>query len=262
MRLLVCAFVCVLSVVAVGGAISAAEWATLKGKFVYDGTPPAPKELPCNEVINKDTQTCCKIKHFDESLVVGKDGGVANIAVYLRSKAKNVNPDALKAAQQQKVKIDNHYCRFEPRMVGVVEGGTLTVGNSDNIGHNSNIIKLGENPQLSPVSARDFKVAKGKSGAIPGEVVCNIHPWMKGWVVIRPDPYFAVTNDDGSFEIKDLPVGEDLEYQVWHEKSGFVTTVSLDGKKTTWDKGRFKKKLAKGETDLGEIKVDAKNFKK
>ncbi len=43
MRLLVCAFVCVFSVIAVGGAISAAEWATLKGKFVYDGTPPAPK---------------------------------------------------------------------------------------------------------------------------------------------------------------------------------------------------------------------------
>jgi plastocyanin len=262
MRLLVCAFVCMVSVVAVGGAISAAEWATLKGKFVYDGTPPEPKELPCGEVINKDKEICCKIKHFDESLVVSKGGGVANIAVYVRSKAKNVNPDALKAAQQQKVKIDNHNCRFEPRMVGVVEGGTLTVGNSDNIGHNSNLIKLGENPQLAPMQGRDFKVAKGKASAIPGEVVCNIHPWMKGWVVIRPDPYFAVTNDDGSFEIKDLPVGEDLEYQVWHEKAGYLTTVSLDGKKTTWDKGRFKKKLAKGETDLGEIKVDAKNFKK
>jgi hypothetical protein len=112
------------------------------------------------------------------------------------------------------------------------------------------------------VSSRDFKVAKGKASPIPGEVVCNIHPWMKGWVVIRPDPYFYVTKDDGSFEIKDLPVGEDLEYQVWHEKAGYLTTVSLDGKKTTWDKGRFKKKLAKGETDLGEIKVDAKNFKK
>ena len=52
-----------------------------------------------------------------------------------------------------------------------------------------------------------------------------------------------------------------LEFQVWHEKSGFVTTVKLDDKATKWDKGRFKKKLKKGANDLGEIKVAAKNFK-
>ncbi len=262
MRLLVCAMVCVFSVIAVGGAISAAEWATLKGKFVYDGTPPEPKMLKCNEVINKDQAVCCQIMHIDESLVVGKEGGISNIAVYVRSKAKNVNPEALKAAKQQKVLLDNKNCRFEPRMVALMEGATLTIGNSDVVGHNSNIPKLGTNPQIAPKGKMDFVLAKGKAQVIPAQVDCNIHTWMKGWVVIRPDPYFAVTNEDGSFEIKDLPVGEELEYQIWQEKSGFVTNVTLAGKKTTWEKGRFKKKLTAGETDLGEIKVDGKNFNK
>ena len=84
---------------------------------------------------------------------------------------------------------------------------------------------------------------------------------MKGWVLVRPDPFFAVSNDDGTFKIEGLPVDQDLEFQVWHERAGFVTTVKLDDKATKWDKGRFKKKLKKGVNDLGTIPISAKNFK-
>ena len=50
-------------------------------------------------------------------------------------------------------------------------------------------------------------------------VKCNIHPWMKAYVGVVSHPYFAVTGDDGSFELKDLPPG-DYTIQVWHEKYG------------------------------------------
>ena len=56
---------------------------------------------------------------------------------------------------------------------------------------------------------------------LPGLVDCNIHPWMKGYLLVRDNPYMAVTGNDGSFLIANLPAGE-WEFQAWHERSGFV----------------------------------------
>jgi hypothetical protein len=72
---------------------------------------------------------------------------------------------------------------------------------------------------------------------------------MKGYVVIRDNPYFAVTGKDGTFEIKNLPVGEELEFQALHEKAGYLLA------KPDWAKGRFKMKIAAGGSDLGAVKV-------
>jgi hypothetical protein len=85
---------------------------------------------------------------------------------------------------------------------------------------------------------------------------------MKGWVLVRPNPFFAISSEDGTFEIKGLPAGQDLEFQVWQEKAGFVTAVKLKDKATTWERGRFKQKLKAGDNDLGEVKLAERNFNK
>jgi hypothetical protein len=95
---------------------------------------------------------------------------------------------------------------------------------------------------------------------VPNQVTCNIHPWMTGWVIVRPDPFFAISAEDGTFEISGLPAGQELEFQAWQEKSGFVEAVKLNDKAAKWTKGRFTQKLKPGENDLGEIKVPAKEF--
>ena len=90
----------------------------------------------------------------------------------------------------------------------------------------------------------------------PQAATCSIHPWMKAYIIARDDPYFAVTGADGSFEIKNLPAGEDVEFQVWHEGA----PAGLEAK-AGWGKGRFKLKLpADGEQDLGTIEVPATAF--
>ena len=53
---------------------------------------------------------------------------------------------------------------------------------------------------------------------------------MKARLLVRPDPYFAVSDKDGNFEIKNLPAGTELEFQVWQEKSGYVEKAKIDGK--------------------------------
>ena len=49
------------------------------------------------------------------------------------------------------------------------------------------------------------------------KVGCNIHPWMGAYIVARKDPYAAVSDKDGKFEIKDLPAGKELEFRLWQE---------------------------------------------
>ena len=109
------------------------DGATLKGKFVYDGDPPAPKELDC-----KKEPACCQKPMFDQSLVVGKNKELANVFVYVRTKGLKVPPE-LAAAHKSPVLLDNKDCRFEPHAVGLVKGQKLVIGNADTVGHNSNI---------------------------------------------------------------------------------------------------------------------------
>ena len=67
----------------------AADWGTIKGRIVYKGTPPTPQKL----VVNKDQAVCAKHPLVDESIVVSKDGGLANVFLYSREKDLPVHPD-------------------------------------------------------------------------------------------------------------------------------------------------------------------------
>jgi hypothetical protein len=78
---------------------------------------------------------------------------------------------------------------------------------------------------------------------------------MKGYLVVPPTPYAAVSDKDGKFEIKNLPAGTQLEFQVWHEGKGYVQKALVNGKDAGWAKGRFKMTIKPGDNDLGDIKV-------
>jgi hypothetical protein len=76
-------------------------------------------------------------------------------------------------------------------------------------------------------------------------------------VLPRENPYFAVSQADGRFEISSLPAGVELEFQVWQEKSGYLAA------RPEWAKGVFKVTIPANETlDLGVIKVPAALFDK
>ena len=84
---------------------------------------------------------------------------------------------------------------------------------------------------------------------------------MGGYVIVRKDPYAAVSDKDGKFEIKDLPAGKELEFVLWQEKPGYLKNATFKGGKTD-TRGRFKIKIKPGDNDLGDIKVNASMFKK
>jgi hypothetical protein len=101
----------------------------------------------------------------------------------------------------------------------------------------------------------------GAEEGLPVQVGCNIHPWMGAWLVVRKDPYAAITDADGKFTIKDLPAGKELEFGLWQESSGYLKNAAYKGGKAD-ARGRFKIKIKPGSNDLGDIKVSPAIFKK
>jgi hypothetical protein len=240
-------------------AWAADEWGTLKGKFVFDGKAPTPEKLN----VSKEPMCLQPPAVVDESLVVSDKGGLANVIVWVRGpKDVKVHPDYQKTAKD-KVVLDNQHCRFEPHVVAMRTSQPLEVKNSDPFAHNTNFAS-GANVlpnQVIPANSSDTKTLSSPEN-LPLGVACNIHTWMKGWLLVRPDPYFAVSDKDGNFEIKNLPAGTELEFQVYHEKSGYVQKAKIDGKDPGWARGRFKMTIKPGDNNLGEIKLDPTQFNK
>ena len=85
--------------------------------------------------------------------------------------------------------------------------------------------QMGRRPSQEPGRQRHLpaggnKEVKLKADKQPIAISCNIHPWMKGYMCVFDHPYFAVTDDDGNFEIKNVPAGK-LQMVIWQEDMGF-----------------------------------------
>jgi len=230
----------------------AQEWGDLEGTFLFKGTPPTPAKINAD----KDPQFCGKHNLVDESIVVNKDNkGLANVVVYLLAKPAKIHPDYDKEAKAE-VKLDNENCRFSPHVAGIRTGQTLVLGNKDPIGHNTKADFFNNNPfnDLIPAGG-SIKKTFTKMETTPSALSCSIHPWMNAHLLIREDPYFAISDKDGNFAIKNLPVGEHT-FVVWSNK--FVSNVTVDGKApvaTQWARGRVKLNIKGGKNSLGKVEV-------
>ncbi len=242
---------------AAGGAEEAAAtgtgWGTLTGRFVFAGTPGEAKAL----VVDKDTEVCSKdgMRLVDRSLLVDASSkGLANVVVFAR-KASRVK-DA--APPETQLVFDQKQCEFLTPVFAARVGQPIDVHNSDPVGHNTNIAGTSFN-QLIPAGQGTIYKPDAETG-MPTMVTCNIHPWMKSYVVFRRDGYVAVSAADGSFTIPDLPAGETLEFQVWHERStGPNGALGLTKPELKWTpKGRFQVRIEPDEVkDIGTLEVPA-----
>jgi len=234
-------------------SVGAADWGTLKGRFVVDGDVGEPAAITAN----KDPEYCGKQNLVDQAIVVGDDGALANVFVYLylkRGKSVDIHPD-LETADSEPVVLNNKGCRFEPHAMVLRTGQTLQIHNSDPVAHNTNFTPT-KNPGFNQIVPNDSPLSKTfeKRESYPSPAACNIHPWMKGFVLIRDNPYMTLSAADGSFEIANLPAGKH-EFIFWHEAKGNLKNLAFEGGKTS-KKGRAKLTITAGETlDLGEIKV-------
>lgn len=218
----------------------------LRGRFVFDGQPPKRAVIKPN----KDPAVVKGVTLYDQSLVVGEDRGIANVFIWLRDADVPVPP--INEAFSP-VMLANKYLQFKPHALALRTGQKLIVKNDDPVAVSTNIQTLTNRASLMvlPVRGqREYQFDKGEPLPIP--VTDNIHPWMKAFMIVRDNPYFAVTKEDGSFEINNLPPGE-WEFQLWHEKAGYL-------KRDKWPKGRVKINIKSGNVDFGTVKLDHEEF--
>lgn len=236
-------------------------WGNLRGRFVFGGDPPQPVKL----VVTKDLQVCGKGDLFNESLVVHPENkGIRNVVVQLYLKRNDKRPpihDSYAAAANSVVQLDNVLCRFDGHVVGVQTSQTLLIRNLDAVGHNTKIDALSNtaiNPILAANSQLEHQFTKPERAPVP--VSCSIHPWMSGHLLVVDHPYFCITDENGEFEIANLPAG-DWSFSAWHEKSRYITDVTVDGAEVTWGRGRFDQPIRnETTTDMGEIVIAAEKF--
>ena len=218
-----------------GSTPARAQWGTIKGQVVWAGGA-VPVNAPAK--VDKDKPDClakgCSV--LQDKLIVNKGNkGVRYVLVWLADPkdARNATftPKIHPALQKTPptVEIDQPCCTFEARVIGIQAKQDLVVKNSMKISHNFNIQSLNGGPMANPL------ILPGKQETIKGFIPklhptpysCSIHPWMKGWIGTFAHPYFAVTDADGKFEIKNAPVGK-FQLLVWHEEVGFLTMTSKE----------------------------------
>jgi hypothetical protein len=251
-----------LALVAVAGAASGAdESATLRGRFVYDGDPPKPEAFE----INKDSFACGKSAAKQDLLVDAKDGGLANVIVWLEV-AEGEKPPAhprLEKLREKTVECQIKLCEFQPRIVPLLTGQKLALTNRDPIAHNHRfdpMANMASNRVIVRDSTAEFEPFKLPE-KLPVMTQCSIHPWMRGFLLIKDHPYVAVSDAHGEFAIADLPPGE-WTFRAWHERCGYIQAVTLRGEKAAWEKGRFTKSLSPDSLGLGDVKVPVAVFQR
>jgi hypothetical protein len=216
---------------------SADAWGTLCGRFV---TGP-------DKVLSTS----------DNALVVEPaTGGIKNILVYAR-KVSRVHPsyDSESVGSERKTRLEIKEHAFDPRVVALRMYELLTIRNRDPVAHvflmrppvgmETNLL-LGPGDEIE----RQFH----DKHYLPVVVNCSFHPWMTAYVLVRDDPYFALTDSYGWFEIRNLPAGEEIQFQAWHERG--VGPHGALVAKPEWAKGRFHVTIPRGGVvDLGTIEI-------
>lgn len=249
--------------ISAGVPCRAADWGTLQVRFVYRGEIPARDRL----ALDKDVDVCSKNHPREEDVVVHPaNRGLQNVVVWLDVKRADeldgIHPRYRKT-EQAKVVLTNQSCRFEPRVTLLRTSQTLVLGNDDPIPHSTVAFLTYNQPfnfGLARQGGKPVELKLPRAESRPALVSCPIHAWMKGFLLVQDHPYMAVSDADGRLRIPDVPAGTHV-FRFWHEKSGYLKTLPVDGRKVEGKKGRFTLTLtAEAVTDLGDVALTAADF--
>jgi hypothetical protein len=192
--------------------------ASVSGKISFDGVAPAAEKVK----LTADAKCAAMHKEgLERQPIKVTDGGLADVLVYVKGGLSGSY-----AAPAEAVLLDQKGCDYTPHMLAMVAGQKIKIRNSDDTLHNIHPrpkenaeFNIGQ-PRQGMESEKSFDKAEM---LIP--VGCDVHPWMRAYISVLSHPFFAVTKDDGAFEIKGLPAG-DYEIQAVHGKLGLDKAVS------------------------------------
>ena len=178
--------------------IDPATVANVSGTVKFDGAAPKANKIDMSSDAN------CAGSNTAETVVVN-DGKLANVFVYVKDGLGSRTFDVPKEA----VTLTQSGCKYKPHVLGVMAGQTINIVNADPTTHNihpqpkdNREWNESQAPQAPPLEKNFAR----EEISLP--VKCNQHPWMKMYVNVVKNPFYAVTGPDGKFEIKGLPPGD------------------------------------------------------
>jgi len=200
--------------------IDPATTATISGVVTFQGAVPKPEQ------IDMSADPACKGDTTWQPIVVDK-GNLANVLVYVKEGLgeRTFTPPATV------VTIDQKGCRYIPRVAAAMAGQTVEFLDHDPTMHNVHPIPK-NNPEWNQAEQPDGKPIRqtfdNPELMIP--IKCNQHPWMKMYLNVMSNPFYAVTGPDGTFTLKGLPPGTYTVVAI-HEKLGEKTQTIPVGAK-------------------------------
>ena len=228
-----------------GPAVSPDSAATVTGVVHFTGTPPA------GEPIDMSEEPTCAEQHTDQptrQVAVVSDGNLANVFVYV----KEGLGDRRFPTPDEGVTIDQQGCEYHPHVLGIQTGQPLIIKNSDGLLHNINTqpsVNQGFNVS-QPVSMETTKEFTSAEVMIP--VKCDVHGWMEAFIGVQEHPYMAVSAEDGTFRLENLPPGT-YTIEAWHEAYGTQTqTVTVGAQETGEVMFEYSSEMAGRPVPLGE----------
>ena len=199
-------------------AMLLAATGSLAGKVTLTGLAPKLANLP----VTRDMKVCGTSKP-DESLEV-KDGGIRNAVVWFLD-VPEASPD-----KPSKLKLDQQGCTFVPHVLVAPLGSTVDVVNSDKALHNVRA-QAGEVKLMNyamPIPGHVVPTKLKKDGIF--KVNCDVHPWMRAWLLVLPTTRYAITDENGAYKIEGIPPGKH-KVKFWHERLGekeFEVSIEAD----------------------------------
>ncbi len=252
-------------------------FATFSGLFKLSGSTPSFPPLP---VRGDDATMCAPSANSPlvRPVAVGPNRGLANVVVFLDMKKfpldddRWIHPSFAETAGDVltgEAGFDQKDCVFLTRVFTMRSTQTLDIMNSDPKGHNTNIAANGRARQFNQLIPPGAKIPYTPGGATKGvcKVGCNIHDWMGAYIFVSDHPYYAVTDENGRFEIPQLPTGVELTFRVWQEKLNNVENVKVgfDGDAIAskkWSRGKFILTLTNEKPSRMDVEISSTEFSK
>jgi plastocyanin len=169
--------------------------------FFKGNAPPMP-------AIDMSSNPQCERQHASpakgQTVVVNANHTLRNVFIWIKDGLPNVRwtPPAAAAT------LDQKGCIYEPHVLGMMAGQPLEILNDDPVNHNVHAeakVNQAWNESQPPRAEHKFKTFEASEILIP--MSCSVHPWMRSYIGVAPSPYFAVTGDDGTFTLKNVPPG-------------------------------------------------------
>ncbi len=255
------------------------KWGTLKGVIKVSGSVNG-----LSRIATPKEPNICGATYPDQRYEISSSGGLKNVIIFLNDslpkledgkskwiherydfakvEASGADPNTLLPQQKRELLFDQKQCIFLSHAFAMRTDQLMRIKNSDNTFHNTNLApkkNSGANMGIGAFGGDSYQPKKEE--VEPFSVSCSAHPWMAAWAIFRDSPYFAVTNEEGEFEIPDVPAGVALEFRVWQENLKWVSPSAVNNAASDWNRGKFTITLEEGKAAEIEVTIDGGSFK-